>query len=81
MTIVKLARVLVYDNWEAKFPLAEICSLFHPTSDHILILLISGKKKQILHKHFHFEKWWLEHRELHELIRKTGLRERVLVMR
>lgn len=54
--MAKLDRVLVLDNWDVKFPLAQISSLQRPTSDHIHILLILGEIKQKAHKRFHFEK-------------------------
>lgn len=67
--LAKLDRVLVTDSWEARFGLSKVYSIPRPTLDHALKCLDSGEYGPIPKRIFHFERLWLEHNEVHKLIR------------
>lgn len=78
--LAKLNKFFVLEAWDSKFPLVEIISLHRPTLDHIPRCLNLREGVPHTSKYFRFEKWWLEYREVHDLIKeswsqRTGARD------
>lgn len=69
-SLARLDKTLISNTWERRFPKVWAQSIPHPTTYHALILIDSEEdvlKKQL----FQFENWWLEHEEVHHLIRES----------
>lgn len=69
--MAKLDRDLVSDTWEARFSLSNAYSTPRPVSDHAPIYLDSGENIPKTSKLFRFEKWWLQHDEVHKIIHEN----------
>lgn len=67
--LTKLERILEFVNWDAKFPRVESSTLQRPTSDHVPIYLHSRENYHAPKRCIHYKKRWLEHKNVHELIK------------
>lgn len=69
--LAKLDRILISDNWEARFDLSRVYSCPRPTSDYTPICLDLDEMSTKHNKLFLFEKWWLKNEEVHEMFRSN----------
>lgn len=69
--LAEIDRILVSNIWDSKFPWVEVFSVQRPISDHTPICLNSREGTLYAHRCFHFKKWWLEHKEVHDIIKES----------
>jgi hypothetical protein len=67
--MVNLDRFLVSLEWESRFPLCMAWSLTRVGSDHSPIILDYGEQGAPRPKYFYFEKQWLMHSEIYDLVK------------
>jgi hypothetical protein len=71
LILAKLDRIFIFTEWEAAFPLVRVLGLAKSLSDHVTLLVDSGKNVVRAKKKFRFEKWWLEREDFKEIVRKA----------
>jgi hypothetical protein len=69
--MVLLDRILVFVDWEAKFPLTQVVMLPKGTSDHNPLKISFEGRLRMKEHLFRFKKWWLEMDEFAEVVRKA----------
>lgn len=70
-SLAKLDRVMVSEDWKAKFRLAIAITLKRPISDHVPICVKWGETRERKSRISHSEKWWLGYEEVHQLVRQS----------
>ena len=66
-----LDRILVSTNFEAHYPMANVKSTSRLGSDHVPLIINLGEAQEIKPHLFCFEKWWLEQKNLADIVRDS----------
>ena len=66
-----LDRILASTNFEAHYPMANVKSTLRLGSDHIPLIINLGEAQEIKPHLFRFEKWWLEQKNLADIVRDS----------
>jgi hypothetical protein len=64
-------RVFCTTEFEARFPLARARALPKNTSDHVPILWEARLDVKLKSNRFKLEKWWLDHKDFKEIVKKV----------
>jgi hypothetical protein len=70
-----LDRILTSTDWDSKFPLANATILSKEVSDHNLLMVSFGNRKQVKDPMFIFEKWCLQEEDFVDLVKKVWVSE------
>jgi hypothetical protein len=68
--MAKLDKILVFVEWDNKYPLAQVTMLPRGVSDHNPLKITFGEKAQLQEPVFRFEKWWLEVEDFAGIVKK-----------
>ena len=66
-----LDRILASTNFEAHYPMANVKSTSRLGSDHVPLIINLGEAQEIKPHLFRFEKWWLEQKNLADIVRDS----------
>lgn len=66
--MARLDKIMVMDDWEARFLRSLVQAILRPTSGYIPICLFSGEDRDRSKRHFQFEKWQFKQPEVVDII-------------